>query len=79
MHLILQPPAALPGPGDGGDASSITTPQFRSGMGLAQPGENLLQGVQIVGDGAVGAGFAAPAFGQGDGDVLRVDIESDEE
>ncbi|HZJ15024.1 MAG TPA: hypothetical protein VFD27_08245, partial [Chthoniobacteraceae bacterium] len=32
--------------------------------------------VQIVGDGPVATGFAAAAFGKGQGDVLRVDIES---
>ena len=48
-------------------------------MGLLQFGEDLLQGVQVVGDGAVEAGFAAPAFGERDGDVFRMDIESDEQ
>ena len=48
-------------------------------MGFPKFREDLLQGVQIVGDGAVGAGLASPTFGQGKGDVLRVDIESDEE
>ena len=35
--------------------------------------------MQVVGDGAVEAGFAAPAFGERDGDVFRMDIESDEQ
>jgi hypothetical protein len=48
-------------------------------MGLLQFGEDLLQGVQVIGDGAVEAGFPAPAFGQGNGDVFRMDIESDEQ
>ena len=48
-------------------------------MGLLQFGEDLLQTVQVIGDGAVDAGFAAPAFGEGDGDVFRMDIESDEQ
>jgi len=48
-------------------------------MGLPEFGKDLLQGVQIVGDAAVGAGFAAPIFGQGDGDRFGVDIESDEQ
>jgi hypothetical protein len=39
-------------------------------MGLLQFGEDLLQGVQVIGDGAVEAGFPAPAFGQGNGDVF---------
>jgi hypothetical protein len=33
-------------------------------MGLLQFGEDLLQAVQVVGDGAVDAGFAAPAAAQ---------------
>ena len=57
----------------------VTDPQFRPRMSLAQFGEDLFQGVQIVGDGAVKADFAAPAFGQGHGDVFGVDVESDEE
>jgi hypothetical protein len=32
--------------------------------------------VQVVGDGAVVAGLATPAFGEGQGDVLRVHIET---
>ena len=48
-------------------------------MGLFQFGKDRLQGVQVVGDGAVEAGFPAPAFGHGNGDVFRMDIESDEQ
>ena len=57
----------------------MTDAQFGSRMGFPKFREDLLQGVQIVGDGAVGAGLASPAFGKGNGDVLRVDIESDKQ
>lgn len=57
----------------------IADPQLGPGMGLFQFGKDLLQAVQVIGDGAVEASFAAPAFGEGDGDVFRMDIESDEQ
>ena len=48
-------------------------------MGLLQLGEDLLQRMQIVGDAAVGAGLAAASFGERDGDVFGVDVESDKQ
>ncbi len=57
----------------------VADPQLSPGVGFAQLRQDLLQGVEIIGDGAVETGFAAPAFGQGHGDVFGVDVESDEE
>ena len=48
-------------------------------MSLPELGEDLLQGVQIIGDRPVKTGRGAVAGGDADGDVLRVDIESGEE
>jgi hypothetical protein len=62
-----------------GRSRFVTDPQFGARMGFLQFGEHPLQSVQIVGDGAIGAGFAAAPFGAGAGDVLRVDIESEEQ
>lgn len=57
----------------------VADAQFGPRMGLAQFGEDFLQGVQVVGDRPVKTGFAAPAFGERDGDAFCVDIESDEQ
>jgi hypothetical protein len=46
-------------------ARLITKPQFAAGVRAAQFGKDLLQGMQIVGDGAVVAGLATSAFGEG--------------
>ena len=68
-----------PGQDKAGRPGLVADPQFRTRMGLPEFGKDLLQGMQIVGDGAVEAGGAAVARGEANGDVLRVDIESDEE
>ena len=57
----------------------ITDPQFHSRMRLPEFGKHLLQGVQVIGDRAVEAGGTAVARGEADGDVLRMDIESDKQ
>jgi hypothetical protein len=75
MHLEWREP---PRQDKAGRTRFVTDPQFGAGMGLPQLGENLLQGVQIVGDGAVGAAFASPPSARARR-FLRVDIESDEQ
>jgi hypothetical protein len=58
----------------------VADAQFGPGMGLPELGKDLLQRVQVVGDGAVKAHFAAAAaFGRGDGDAFGVDIKSKEQ
>ena len=59
--------------------ASLADAQLRAGMCLAQLRKDPLQGVQIIGDAAVRARFPAPAFGERDGDGLRVDTESGEQ
>ena len=76
MDLELAKP---PRQHEAGRTRFVTDAQFDSGMGLPELGENLLQGVQIIGNTAIGAGLAPASFGEGDGDLLGVDIESDEE
>ena len=49
-------------------------------MGLADTGQGLFQGVQVVGDGAKEADFAGtPGGSDGDGDGVFVDIEPEME
>jgi len=48
-------------------------------MRLAQLRKHLLQGVQIVGEGAVKARLRALAWRDRDGDVFGMDIQSDEQ
>ena len=49
-------------------------------MRLADAGQGLLQGVQVVGDGAEEADLAlGPALGDGDGDGVLVDIQTEVE
>ena len=57
----------------------VTDAQFGPGTGLLQFGQDLLQGMQIVGDAAVAAGLAATSFGERKGDIFGVDVESDEQ
>ncbi len=56
----------------------VADPQFHARMGLLEFGENLLQGMQIIGNAAVKTGRGSVAGSEADGDVLLVDIESDE-
>ena len=60
-------------------ACLVADAQFGPRVRLAQFGKDSLQGVQVVGDRPVVASFTTAAFGQGNGDVLRVDIESEEQ
>ena len=73
MDLELR---AAAGEDEAGRPRLVADPQCGFGMGLPEFGKDLLQGMQIVGDGAVNAGFAAPAFGERDGDVFGMDVES---
>ena len=57
----------------------VADAQFHARMRLLEFRKHLLQGVQVVGDRPVKAGFAAPAFREGDGDVFRMDVESGEQ
>ena len=56
----------------------ITDAQFRAGMRLAQLRQDLLHGVQVIGDRPVETGLPAPALRERSGDGFGVDIESDE-
>ena len=48
-------------------------------MGLLEFRENLLHGVQIVGDRAVKARLPATAFGERNSEAFGVDVESDKQ
>jgi hypothetical protein len=62
---------------DGGDAEAagagfVGDVEVGAGMGFADLGQDLLQGMEIVGDGAVEADLALGAgFGQGEGEGLE--------
>lgn len=61
---------------ESGRTGFITKTQFRFRMGLAQFGEELVHAVQVAGNAAVMAHLGT-GFRDGDGDVLRMDIQPD--
>ena len=57
----------------------IADAQLRAAMGLLEFRENLLHGVQIIGDRAVEARLPAAAFGECEGQAFGVDVESEKQ